>query len=255
MANSVFIWPGFFALNGTTINPAFPIAFPDGTSSAPSITFVSQTGFGFYKPADSQIILTDGGTKVMAFTTGSSLVLTANRGFNWSSSASDPLAGVDTQILRISGGVVGLPIVQFTGKVTSYNSVATAGWGLPSIYASGRAAAQTAAVASVCTYTVGAADGTFEIGANVLVTTATAHNFGIVVTYTDQGNTPRSLTLPVVQLTGSVIAAITNVTGAGPYEGVTCTIRCKAATAITITTAGTFTTVTYDVDGHIKQIT
>ncbi len=141
-----------------------------------------------------------------------------------------------------------------TGKVDTYAAVATAGWGMPTIYASGSATAQTALVASVAAYTVGAADGTFEVTANVNVTTSTLHNFGVVITYTDETNTSRSLTLPMAQLAGTFVAAITNATGAGPYEGAKVCIRAKASTAITITTAGTFTTVTYNVYGSISQI-
>lgn len=140
------------------------------------------------------------------------------------------------------------------GKATYYGAVATAGWGQPAIYGSGRVTAQTAAASSIATYTVGAADGSFIVNANINVTNSTTHNFGVVVTYTDETNTSRSLTLPVAQLAGTVIAAITNITGAGPYEGIGLQIRCKAGTAITITTAGTFTSVTYNGEGSILQV-
>lgn len=139
--------------------------------------------------------------------------------------------------------------------VSSYNGIATSGWGLATVQAAPvPLTGQVAAVASVATYTVGVADGSFEVSANVNVTAATTAAFGVVVTYTDETNTPRSLTLPVAQLAGTFIASITNVTGTGPYEGAVLTIRAKAATAITITTAGTFTSVTYNVSGTIKQV-
>lgn len=124
----------------------------------------------------------------------------------------------------------------------------------PSIRATGRVTAQTAAVASVSAFTVGATDASFEISANVLVTTATTHSFTVTCAYTDEGNTARTLTLSFSQLAGTIITAITNVTGAGPYEGVSVHIRAKAATAITIATVGTFTTVTYNAEGNIRQI-
>lgn len=141
-----------------------------------------------------------------------------------------------------------------TGKTTTYNNIATAGWGVEAIYGSGRSTAQTAAVASVATYTIGAADGSFLVSANVNVTTSTTHNFAVQVDYTDETNTAQTLTLTLSQLAGALVIAITNVTGAGPYEGVPLHIRCKASTAITIKTAGTFTTVTYNVEGSIRQI-
>lgn len=142
------------------------------------------------------------------------------------------------------------------GKITNYNNIATAGWGTPTVYGSGRSTAQTAAVASVATYTVGAADGSFTITSNVNVTTSTAHSFTVTCTYTDETNTSRTLTLSYIQIGGGTpIATITNVTGAGPYEGVPNHIRCKASTAITVATTGTFTTVTYNVEASIIQIT
>lgn len=153
------------------------------------------------------------------------------------------------QFTVLDGGNVSL--VQ---KVSTYSNVATTGWGVPAIYGTGRSTAQTDAVASVATYTVGAADGSFLVSCNVNVTTATAHSFSVQVDYTDETNTTRTLTVPVVQLAGTLVTAITNVTGAGPYEGFPIQIRCKAATPITIKTTGTFTTLVYNVEGSILQV-
>ncbi len=122
------------------------------------------------------------------------------------------------------------------------------------VQGTGRSTAQTAAVASVATFTVGGSDASFLISANVLVTSSTTHNFTVTVAYTDEGNTARTLTLPFAQLAGTIITAITNVTGVGPYEGVPLHIRAKAAAAITIATTGTFTLVTYNVEGYIQQL-
>lgn len=143
------------------------------------------------------------------------------------------------------------------GLMGTYKAVATAGWGLPAIYAQGRAVDQTARSAALATYTVGAADGSFEVSANVLVTASVTHSFSVDVSYTDEGNTARTLILPMAQLGGSFISGglITNVTGVGPYESPVIHIRCKAATAITIRpSAGTFTSVTYNAEGTIKQV-
>lgn len=144
--------------------------------------------------------------------------------------------------------------VSNAGKINTYATVATAGWGVPSIYGSGRSTAQTAAKASVTTYTVGAADGSFLIGSNVNVTTSTLHTIAVQVDYTDETNTAQTLTLSFSQLAGTVVSSITNATGAGPYEGLPVVIRCKASTSITMKTTGTFTTVTYNVEGTITQI-
>lgn len=141
-------------------------------------------------------------------------------------------------------------------NLSRYKGVVTAGWGLPAIYASGRLTAQTAAVATVCTYTVGAADGSFEISTCVTVTISTTHNFKVKLDYTDEGSTVRSVELifqnPLIF--NDVVDTITQTLGAAQYLGVVLRIRAKAATAITISTSGTFTTVEYNVEADIKQV-
>jgi len=156
----------------------------------------------------------------------------------------------NTERLRLldTGGV------DLTCKITKYNGVTTVGWGTPAVYGSARSLAQTAAVASVAAYTVGAADGSFLVSANVNVTVATNHNFTVAVDYTDETNTARTLTLTFSKLDGTLLSAIANAAGAVPYHGLPLQIRCKANTAITVKTVGTFTTVTYNVEGAIQQI-
>lgn len=159
--------------------------------------------------------------------------------------------GAQTLQLQINGDGT----ILLTAKITKYNNIATVGSGVPAIYGSGRSTAQTAAVASVAAYTNGAADGSFLVSANVNITTSTTFNFTVTVTYTDETNTSRTLTLSFFALSGGApISSITNVTGAGPYEGCPVHLRVKASTAITIATTGTFTSVTYNVEGYITQI-
>lgn len=118
----------------------------------------------------------------------------------------------------------------------------------------GRATAQAAAVASVTAYTVGTADSSFLVSGNVLVTAAVTASFTMTVNYTDESNTSRTLVLTFSNITGTLLSTITNVTGTGAYEGVPLHIRCKAATTITMATTGTFTSVTYNVEGAITKI-
>ncbi len=139
----------------------------------------------------------------------------------------------------------------FSGIITQYNNVATAGLGVPAIYGQGRSTAQTAAVASVATYTVGAADASFIISANANITAFVAGTFNVQATYTDETNTARTLNLNFSSLTGTLGIALA---AAGPFEGIPAHIRAKASTAITILTAGTFTSLTYNVEGYITQI-
>lgn len=144
-----------------------------------------------------------------------------------------------------------------TGKITKYNNITTAGWGTPAVYASGNPTAFTnAASGTIATYTVGAADGSFIVSGNVNVTTSTTHTFTMTCAYTDEGGTGRTLTFTFSQITGTFLTAITNITGAGAYEGVPLNIRAKASTSITIQTAagGTYTNVVYTASANIIQI-
>lgn len=141
--------------------------------------------------------------------------------------------------------------VNSSGLIPKYNNVATAGWGVPAIYASGRSTAQTAAVASVATYTGGASDGSFLVSANANITAFVAGTFNVSVAYTDETNTSRTLSLNFASITGTIGVALA---AAGPFEGIPNHIRCKAGTAITVSTTGTFTSLTYNVEAVISQI-
>lgn len=163
------------------------------------------------------------------------------------------------QTIGISGTTVqvapGGNSIQLIGPIREVGGVATVGaTGVPAIVAQSRSTAQTGAVASVATFTP-TADGTFEVQANVLVTTATTHNFTVTCTYTDEGGTSRTVTMPFVLVAGSAIVnSVVNTNNAVPYHGIPVQIRDKGTNAITIATTGTFTTVTYNVEGVIKQI-
>lgn len=117
-----------------------------------------------------------------------------------------------------------------------------------------RATAQTAANTNVLTVTANAADVTLQLLANVLVTTSTTHSITVTADYTDESNVARTVTIPFAQLAGTIITAITNVTGAGPYEGIPLTIRAKASTNVVFKTTGTFTGITYNVDCSVIQV-
>lgn len=140
-------------------------------------------------------------------------------------------------------------------KISSYNGIATAGWGIPAIQNATRVTAQSAA-GTIGAYTVGAADGSFRVSANMNVTASTALTTTITCTYTDESNTSRTMVLPVAPLSGT-FATAGAITGAGAsvWETPAMHIRCKASTAITIaTTAGTFTGVTFTAECNIQQI-
>lgn len=144
-------------------------------------------------------------------------------------------------------------------KTDSANSLlialaGSAGFGVPLIVGYGRVTAQSAANASIATFTVGAADGSFEVSGNLNATAVTVLTTTLTCTYTDESNTARTMILPVAQVAGSFIAAGA-ITATGAWESPVMHIRAKAATVITIlTSAGTFTGVTYTAEGIIKQL-
>lgn len=120
----------------------------------------------------------------------------------------------------------------------------------------GRSAAVSAtSVASVASCVVPTVDSSYEVSANVLVTTAGSLSFTVTCTYTDEGNTSRTLTLTFGLVAGGVTTTtIAAANGTVPYHGVPLHIRAKANTTITIATTGTFTGGVYNVEGVIKQL-
>jgi len=115
----------------------------------------------------------------------------------------------------------------------------------------GRVTGQTAANSSIATLTVGGADASYIVSANVNVTTSSSENFNVNVAYTDEGNTARTVKMSFSAIDGTLTPQIRFTNGATPYGGVPMHIRCKASTTITITSTGTFTGATYNVEGKI----
>jgi hypothetical protein len=113
--------------------------------------------------------------------------------------------------------------------------------------------AQNAANASIATFTVGGADGSFEVSMNMNVTAAVAISTSMNCNYTDESNTARTMVIPVTSLGGTFLTNGLVIT-TGAFETAVFHIRCKASTSITLyTAAGTFSSVTYTAEGIIKQ--
>lgn len=215
---------------------------------------INSASLGLQAVSTTLIQLTDTGTTPNILMNGRNTGRTSVAIQALGSQTADIFNVTGSSLSTIYFGVTAAGTLTAQSIIAKYNNINTTGWGVPAIYASVPANAQTAANASVSTYTVGAADGSFEVSANVLVTTSTLHNFTVTCAYTDEGNTARTLTFSFSQLAGTFVTTITNAGGAVPYEGISLHIRCKASTAITIATTGTFTTVTYNVQGIIRQL-
>lgn len=140
-------------------------------------------------------------------------------------------------------------------KTTTYNNVATAGIGVTPVVSAPRSTAVTNSTTSLTAYTVPAADSSYEVSANVLVTATTAAAMTVTCTYTDEGNTSRTATLSFENVAGGApITTITNIIGTVPYMGVPLHIRCKASTTITFATVGTVTGIVYNIEGTVVQL-
>jgi len=99
-------------------------------------------------------------------------------------------------------------------------------------------------------------DGTFEVSANVTITTAGTYSFFLQVTYTDEANNAHTMVLDLVNQTTQYAVTVVNTDAQRSYGGRPMMIRAKAGTAITVLTsaAGTYTTTTFNVEGMIKQV-
>lgn len=263
-------------VDGTTTGQ---LIAPVGAAGTPSYTFLGDTDTGMHSGGANNIRFVTNGTEMFQLTTsraiigsgvgstatleiqngtvGQPAIRFANDGDNgiyYIGTNDWALSAGGTKAIEMTASLVTIPLAVNQGaKTTTYNNIATAGWGHPAVYAAGRATAQSAANSSISTYTVGAADGSFEVSANMNVTASTSLVTTLTCTYTDESNTARTMVFPVTQLSGSFIAAGA-ITGTGAWETPIMHIRCKASTAITIlTSTGTFTGVTYTAEGIIKQ--
>lgn len=232
---------GDLLLAGLTTDGTGVLQLPTGTTSAGGITLGN---VNFYQNGSGSSTLTGNlnvtGTTLNAGTSGGAGVIIGSSGGSGILTVTDGSGNSNFQVTAVAG------------KVTRYGNVPTAGWGVGAIYAAAEITAQSAA-ATITTYTVGSADGSFEVAAQVDVTAVTALSTTITCTYFDKSNTSRTMIMPVQQLTGSFIAGGL-ITGTGAWETPVMHIRCKASTTITIATAaGTFTGVTYSADATITQ--
>lgn len=276
---------------GATV--AGPFLFPDGTVAAPSIAFSSQTGLGFYRAAasilDLAIPVYSVTVPMVRYSGSVGQILGAGIGIGFV--ASGGAGGTITSYLRSPGaaqllvsstqsetsgyglssgtdGTMALRGRAFTAgtgnldvgaKITAYNNISTAGWGVEVVQAQATTGTvSNGGTASIATYTPGAADGIFRVSCDVSITVSTTHSFSCDVTYTDVTNAARTLVLPMFSTAGAQLTTnlMTNTVGTGAFSSSVMQIRVKASTAIVVRTSsgGTFTTVTYTASGTITQV-
>ena len=168
--------------------------------------------------------------------------------------ANAPIQIATNNTLRFT--VDGSGNLQFTGEITKYNNISTAGLGVTATYAAANITAQSAA-ATITSYTAPASDGDYEVSASMNVTAATGISTSLTVTYTDVNNAAQTLLLPVQKAGGTGGTDLANglIITTGDFVTPVTKLRVKASTTITIKTAtGTFSGVTYSAAGNIKQV-
>lgn len=167
--------------------------------------------------------------------------------------------GVNNYALAIRSGAIGILTAPSTSAATydvlTRNSSSgvvekVLSTSLSWLVASADLTAQTAAVTSLATYTVGASTGTFRVGGYVNITAVTLDVIQFQCTFTDETNTAQTL---VFYPMGATAAGLST-TGFNALSDAT--IRCKNGTAITLKTVLTTGTgsITYDVGGQIQQL-
>lgn len=181
-------------------------------------------------------------------------VFVAGAGITLSTSV---IAGVSASTLGSSATTFGITAttLALTGKTTTYNNIATVGWGTPAIYGRDRQTGKTGAI-SANLYTP-SADCTVVLYVEVTVVTATTHNFTVQLNFTNESGTASGSVITFVKGDGTgggaTTQAITNAGGAISYLGIPITLRLKGGTTLSYLTGGTFTTVNYNIEATVAQ--
>jgi len=178
---------------------------------------------------------------------GNDSIATSTIGIQKGASRPDHTHNISTSALGTPAAVA---LVGARGSSTVLPRFDHAHKGVVSI-SDGRQTAQTAAIASLLTFTVGAADGLFRIQGNVNITTFVAGTFNMTVAYTDETNTARTLTLNFSSLTGTLGIASA---AAVPFEGIPAVTRCTGSSTRTVATSGTFASLSYNAESMLEQL-
>jgi hypothetical protein len=172
-------------------------------------TFFSSTGSGAVVLATSPTI--SGATLSGALSiTGTATYTTANPTFfSATGSGAVVLATAPT-----------LSALAVTNTITSYNGSSTAGNGVAAILAATSQKSETAADASVLSFTPPATAGSYRVRFVMSVSAANAATLGWTITYTDSNGNAQTPTNLALNQTGSAPAALTFTTSAaGNYYG------------------------------------
>lgn len=165
------------------------------------------------------------------------------------------ISGTFTGAATFASAITFSTALVINAKIGTYNSIATAGGGIPAVYASYSTTANTGAVTNAINYTPPATAGRYRISGIVNMTAwTTPASFTVAVTYKDDSGNARTETMTVSRgSTGATAAAITAVDRW--YFELPLFAIDNSATAITVSTTGTFTgSPSYNLSVILEQV-
>lgn len=157
----------------------------------------------------------------------------------------------------ISNGSTIMDFEQGARPVFNYGNQPTAGIGIVPIRATAGPTSSGVVQTNFLNFSPPATAGTYRINVLVDISVSTTHSFSANLVYTDNLGTSRTVVMSGFSPIGTAIAAglMTNAIGAGTYSLVPLTFSIdNSATAITLSTVGTFTTVTYTLTVVLEQL-
>lgn len=144
-----------------------------------------------------------------------------------------------------------------SGKtITSYNGMTTAGQGVPPIVATVNLTGQTSAQTNAINFTPPAATGVYRVGILYRPTaTGASTSVGFTLAYKDSTGSVSLTTIPFGDAATTSLAAppFANTSAANKYATYTFQID-NSATAITLSTTGTFTGTTYNLAAWLERL-
>jgi hypothetical protein len=121
----------------------------------------------------------------------------------------------------------------------------------PGVAGQGRFAGVVAAAQTVFAFQVPGIDTSYELEANLNITTLGSGNINVQVVYTDETGAVRTAFQVFQLVNGSTQTALAT---AAAFMGYVTRIRAKAGTTVTMSTTGTFTGCTYNVEGRATRV-
>jgi len=253
-------WSG--TISGGSLTLTGTLLLADGTAAAPGAAFASNptTGFSNFTGQAGVVGVSSSGVAVAKFSSNVGVGFSVDGTTYGIGLSSDVVnAAPDVRLFRDAANTLALKnstnlqtfrVYDATGTgytayggagISTYKNIATAGIGASVPYASYSTTGNVGAVTNAINYTPPALAGRYRLSGNVNMTAwTTPASFTVVATYKDDSGNARTETLQLVRgTTGAAATAITAIDRW--YFTLPLFAINNAATAITLSTTGTFT--------------